>query len=214
MIPLRLIPLAAAFCASASTFVAAVEHPKNPKIDPANFQETITNPYFPLVPGTVITYSESEKGDSRINVMTVTNVRKVILGVSCVVVHDTVTRNGAMVEDTYDWCAQDKDGVVWYFGEDTKEFEGSHINTEGSWEAGVGGAQPGIQTLAKPTVGEKYYQEYLKGQAEDQGQVVALDDTVVVTAGSYTGCLQTKDWTDLSAGTEKMVRQGCWLYPQ
>ena len=31
------------------------------------------------------------------------------------------------MEDTFDWYAQDKDGNVWYLGEDTKEYEDGKV---------------------------------------------------------------------------------------
>jgi hypothetical protein len=51
------------------------------------------------------------------------------MGVTCVVVHDTVSVDGGLIEDTYDWCAQHKDGSVWYFGEDTKEIENGLVKS-------------------------------------------------------------------------------------
>ena len=84
--------------------------------------------------------------------------------------HDVVTEDGAVVEDTYDWYAQDKDGNLWYLGEDTKEYEdGKVASTAGSWQAGVDGAEPGLILPAKPSVGMSYRQEYYKGEAEDCG---------------------------------------------
>ena len=82
--------------------------------------------------------------------MIVTSDTKLILGVPCTVVHDVVKVNGKITEDTYDWYAQDKHGNVWYFGEDTKSYDNGHVSTEGSWEAGVDGAKPGIIMFANP----------------------------------------------------------------
>ena len=62
-----------------------------------------------------------------------------VQGVRTTVVHDVVHLDGQLLEDTYDWYAQDKDGNVWYFGEDTKEYSGSKVDTSGSWQAGVHG---------------------------------------------------------------------------
>ena len=59
-------------------------------------------------------------------------------------------QDGALVEDTYDWYVQDA-GNVWYLGEETKEYEhGKVVSTEGSWKAGVDGAQAGIIMPAEP----------------------------------------------------------------
>ena len=105
------------------------------------------------------------------------------MGVTTVVVHDTVTLDGKPSGDTVDWFAQDRDGNVWYFGEATKEFDGQKASTAGSFEAGVDGALPGIVMPAHPQIGDTYRQEYAKGVAEDTGEVVSLtgSDTIPMT---------------------------------
>jgi hypothetical protein len=109
-----------------------------------------------------------------------------------------VTEGGEVVEDTYDWYAQDADGNVWYLGEDTKEFEGGKVvSTAGSWEAGVDGAQAGIVVPGTPELGLEYRQEHYEGEAEDRGKVLSLDEWVEVPAGTYRPALMTKDWTPL-----------------
>lgn len=174
-----------------------------PHIDPANFQTRVENPFFPLEPGTRFTYRETSRGRSSVNEVTVTHDTRVILGVSCVVVHDVVKDGGRIAEETFDWYAQDKQGSVWYFGEASKEIgPRGNVSTEGSWEAGVDGAQPGILMKAEPTVGKPYRQEYYRGHAEDMGQVIAVGDSVTVPYGSFAGCVRTKDWSMLEAGTE------------
>jgi hypothetical protein len=132
-------------------------------------------------------------------VVSVTDRTKVILGVTTTVVHDQVfSANGDLAEDTFDWYAQDRFGNVWYFGEDTAEYANGKVSsTKGSWEAGVGGAQPGVVMLAQPTVGESYHQEFLRGEAEDVGTVVAIDDRVSVPYGSFDHVLVTEDTTPL-----------------
>jgi hypothetical protein len=142
-------------------------------IDPANFVRKIDNQYLPMKPGTVYVYKgTSDAGMMRI-VTAITHKTKVIIGVTCVVVKDTVYINGTREEQTLDSYAQDKCGNVWYFGEDSKEYDPATqqiINTEGSWEAGVNGAQPGIVMKAHPKAGDKYRQEYAKGVAEERAR--------------------------------------------
>lgn len=172
----------------------------HPAIDPENFTHVINNPYFPLVPGTVFTCLEKEGRETREVTTTVTHDTKKIMGVKCVVVRDTVKLDGVVLEDTFDWYAQDKQGAVWYFGEDTKEFKsGGRVVTEGSWEAGVNG-QPGIIMPAHPKPGQPYKQEYSPKNAEDMGQVVAVGETVTVPAGTYQDCVKTKEWSMLESG--------------
>jgi hypothetical protein len=172
--------------------------PYRPSIDPADFVDVIDNPYLPWVPGTTWVYEGTSGTTHERNEVTVTDQTKVILGVTTTVVHDQVFAEGKLSEDTYDWYAQDRAGNVWYLGEDTKEYEnGKVVSTHGSWEAGVDGAQPGIVMLAEPRVGERYRQEYLKGEAEDQGRIHALGESVHVPAGSYEQVLVTEDTTPL-----------------
>jgi hypothetical protein len=171
----------------------------HPVIDPANFQATVDHPFFPLVPGTTYLYTETAEGKTSENIVEVTKDKKIILGVTCVVVHDIVK------EDTWDWYTQDKQGNVWYFGEATKEFlDGGKVSTEGSWEAGVDGAYPGILLPGQQVVGSPpYRQEYYFGHAEDMGQIAALNESVTVPYGTFTGCLRTEEWSLLEVGSEK-----------
>jgi hypothetical protein len=172
----------------------------NPVIDPAQFAKVIDNPYLPLVPGTTHRFkSTSDEGVEDI-VVTVTTSTKVIAGVTTTVVHDVATRGSQLHEDTWDWYAQDLEGNVWYFGEDTKEYDRGKVSTEGSWETGVKGAKPGIVMPAHPKVGEMHRQEYLVGEAEDESQIIALGETVTVAAGTFSGCVKTKEWSRLEPG--------------
>ena len=171
------------------------------ELDPEAFGVAITNPYWPMEVGDRWVYRESD-GDGgvlRVEVSVLDETYTVALGIEARVVHDlVVTADGATVEDTLDWYAQDGDGNVWYLGEQTAEYEnGQVVSTEGSWEAGVDGAQPGIAVPADPRPGMTYRQEYLAGQAEDEGAVLSTDEQVGVPTGIYTGALLTRDTTAL-----------------
>ena len=186
-----------------TTALAIGREPYKPAIDPANFQSKVDNPYFPLVPGTTRKYEEKGGGETTENEITVTSDTKEIMGVKCIVVHDVVTQKGAVKEDTWDWYAQDKQGTVWYFGEATKEFKaGGRVSHEGSWEAGVNGAQPGIIMPGDPQPGKPFRQEYMPSKAEDMAQIIATNETLTVPAGTFTGCVKTKDWSMLESGNE------------
>jgi uncharacterized membrane protein YkoI len=179
----------------------ATDEPYAPVIDPANFVEGVNHPYFMLTPGTTFVYeAQTEDGLERIEV-TVMPETKQILGIVCVVVRDTVWVDGELVEDTFDWYAQDKDGNVWYMGEDTKEYEdGAVVTTAGSWEAGVDGAQPGFIMEAHPQVGDSYRQEYYAGEAEDMAEVLHLSETASISYGTFDEVLVTKEWSPLEPG--------------
>jgi hypothetical protein len=168
------------------------------KLDPAEFTTEITNPYFPLTPGSVWVYSGGDKhGVEEKIVLEVTNETKTIAnGVEAVVVRDTVTANGVPVEVTDDWYAQDAEGNVWYMGEATQEYvNGKPGPRTGSFEAGVDGAQAGIAMPANPEPGLSYRQEYYKGEAEDKAAVVTVgQEQIQVPFGFYDkDVLMTRD---------------------
>jgi hypothetical protein len=169
------------------------------ELDPADFVAEIDNPYWPMKPGNRWVYTETDAEGNEMQVeVTVTSDRKDILGISATVVHDVVTENGDVIEDTLDWYAQDVDGNIWYLGEDTKEYEnGAVVSTAGSWEAGVDGAQAGVALPGDSEVGMAYRQEYYAGEAEDRGKVLSLSEHVEVPFGTFDGCLQTEDTTAL-----------------
>ncbi|MEX1253158.1 MAG: hypothetical protein WEE64_02340 [Dehalococcoidia bacterium] len=169
------------------------------ELDPANFVAEIDNPYWPMKPGNRWVSNETDADGNLLQVeVTVTTDKREILGISATVVHDVVTQDGEVLEDTFDWYAQDVDGNIWYMGEDTKEYEdGVVVSTEGSWEAGVDGAQAGVAVPGNPEAGMTYRQEYYAGEAEDQGKVLSLDEHVEVPYGTFDGCLQTEDTTAL-----------------
>jgi hypothetical protein len=173
-----------------------------PLPEPGSFVETVTNPYFPLVPGTSWFYESSDGAET--NTVEVLSETKNILGITATVVHDQVFADGELAEDTFDWYAQDGEGNVWYLGEDSREIEnGQVVSTEGSWEAGVNGAEAGIIMWADPSahLGEEYRQEFAAGEAEDAGKVVAVDETVTVPFGTFTGCIKTEDRNLLESGS-------------
>jgi hypothetical protein len=178
----------------------------SPSIDPADFTTRVDNKYFPLKPGTTLVYEGQTKDGTERTEFTVTHDIRQVMGVECVVVRDKVFLNGGLIEDTYDWYAQDKKGNVWYFGEATKELHNGKVeSTKGSWEAGVDGAKPGIYMQTDPRVGETYRQEYYKGEAEDMAKVLSLNESATVTYGSFEHILMTRDWNPLdpAAGVEQ-----------
>jgi len=192
-------------------------------VDPDAIGDTVEpNPFFPLVPG----YRWVYEGNGEHIEVEVLDETKVIDGVLCRVVRDTVTEVGSpddegggestpqqdededgaeqdgYVEDTLDWYAQDMEGNVWYFGEISQSFEDGELdNLEGSWKAGKEGAKPGILVHATPVVGSIYRQEFLLGDAEDMAQVVSLDSMPELSdtnpADCSLGCLQTDEWTPI-----------------
>ena len=176
-------------------------------LDPATFSTTIDNPYWPMVPGTRWTFRETDLDGTVVTaVVTVTfATREIANGITARVVRDTVYSGSEIIEDTFDWYAQDADGAIWYLGEDTAEFENGVVaSTEGSFEAGVDGALPGIILPADPQPGMEYRQEYLKGEAEDNGAILALGERVEVPAGHYDDALLTRDTATIEPDVEEL----------
>jgi hypothetical protein len=172
-----------------------------PRIESADFTSRIDNKYFPLKPGTTFVYKGEFHGTAERDVMAVTDDTKRVMGVECLVASDRVTEGSELVEQTYDWYAQDKEGNVWYFGEDVTEYKNGKVTGhEGSWESGVDGARPGIAMKADPRVGQTYRQEYSKGVAEDKARVVSLNGSVEVPYGKYDRVLVTEEFTPLEPG--------------
>ncbi|MBI4058276.1 hypothetical protein HY408_00745 [Candidatus Gottesmanbacteria bacterium] len=170
----------------------------NPAINPSDFSADITNPYFALIPGTMFEYKNQSGEGIETGKVVVTYETKDVMGVKTRVVWDRVWDDEGLIEETFDWYAQDKEGSVWYFGEESKEYdEGRVESTKGSWEAGVNGAKPGIVMKANPQVDDAYYQEYYPGEAEDEARVVAVDETVETSIGAYENCVKTEDFTKL-----------------
>jgi hypothetical protein len=218
-VPLALLALLAGACSSSSgggspsptssprsaSSLAPVHGTYLPSIDPANFVQTIDNPYWPLEPGTTYTYDGVRGTTPQTDVEIVTHQTKVILGITSTVVRDTVSEHGAPVERTFDWYAQDKEGNVWYMGEDSFELkDGRFVKASDSWKSGVDGAQPGIIMPASPQPGEAYRQEYYPpGEALDEARVLNMNGSVRVPYGSYNGLLVTSERSPLEPQTEQ-----------
>ena len=198
---LGLLVIAALACSEASA-APEIEVPDayEPSVDAANFTAStvIDHRYFPLVPGTISIFEGKEDDDTIRIEEHVTSETRRVLGIDTVVVRVQEWINGELAEDTLDWYAQDNEGNVWYFGEDSKDYEkGKLVGTEGSWEAGVDGAKPGIIMKAEPQVGQAYRQEYWKGEAEDMGEVIRVNDSTSVRYGSFEGVVVIKEWAPL-----------------
>jgi hypothetical protein len=172
-----------------------------PRFDPDNFVKKVDNRFFPLVPGTRHVSVGEEDGEPVTNVFLVTHDRKEILGISAIVVLDRAYVRGELKEKTFDWFAQDKQGNVWYLGEDSREIEdGNVVSTEGSWEAGVKGARAGIIMPARPRFQQHYRQEIFPGEAEDEARITNLDLELSVPYGRFRGCIRTIEWSRLEPG--------------
>jgi hypothetical protein len=202
--------LSAAFAVAAIAVTIAVWAPwasgagssYEPVLDPADFTTTIDNPHFPLPVGRTLVYQGVKDGQSQVDTVTVTNQTKLVAeGITARVVTDVATHDGAKLEETSDWYAQDDQGNVWYLGEDTKHYlPNGKVDTSGSWEAGVHDAEPGMVMEANPQIPDAYRQEFLSNQAEDTAWVVERGGSVTVPYGTLKNALTTLEATRLEPG--------------
>jgi hypothetical protein len=166
-----------------------------PRIVPANFSPTVTNRLFPLRPGTTLVYTGTKDGEKALDLVAATSGTRVIDGVTTRVVEDRLYLDNVLAERTSDYYAQDRCGNVWYFGEDTAELDrhGKVVSTEGTWHAGVDGAQPGVVMQAHPQLGRRFRQEWYEGHAEDVFRVVSRSSRITVPYGSFRHALRTEE---------------------
>jgi hypothetical protein len=169
----------------------------SPVFDPTHFTHPVSNPYFPLTPGLVTRLRGSDGDEKFVEKVRVTHRTKMIAGVNTTVVRDVVRRpDGTLAETTDDWYANDDEGNVWYLGEDTATYDehGNLEDREGSWEAGVQGAEPGIIMLANPRPPMATRMEFSKGVAEDQAWVVQRLGRITTPGGRFTDVVRTLEW--------------------
>jgi hypothetical protein len=160
----------------------------------------VTNPWFPLVVGRTMIYKGVKDGKRALNIVVVTRHVKRIDGVTTRVVEDRLYLNEVLEERTRDYYAQDRCGNVWYFGEDTATLDanGKVTSTEGSFHAGVDGAEPGVMMQARPQLGRWFRQEWYAGQAEDRYKAVDRHASVKVRYGTFRRtALRTEERTRL-----------------
>jgi hypothetical protein len=198
----RITALGAVLALSALNLTAAAATDATDDINPEDFTVRIDNPFFPLPPGITFIYKGRKELSKQRDEFTVTDRTVVIDGVTCRVVHDKVFVRGVLRENTFDYFAQDRDGNVWYFGEDTEELDknGKVVSTAGTWRAGVNGAQPGVIMEAHPKVNDHYLQEVAAPIAQDEAIVLNLHGTAAVPLGRFTNCLVTREFTKLEPG--------------
>ena len=197
--PLRLTAkflLLSGFIALWHTSLAAEEY--DPVINPEDFTTKIDNPFFSMPVGKKMIFeARTEDGLERIEIEITGEMRR-IMGVETLVYLDREYLDGELVEETKDFIVQDKDGNVWYFGEEVDNYEDGKLQDHGgAWLAGYEGAKPGIWIKGEHMVGDSYRQEYLRGEAEDMADIVETGVTVTTRAGTYQNCTKTYDWTPL-----------------
>jgi hypothetical protein len=191
--------------ANSASALAPIQGHYAPSIDPANFVLKVDNPFWPLEPGTGFHYVGTRGTIPQTDDEIVTHETRRILGIAATVVRDTVSEHGRPIERTLDFYAQDKQGNVWYLGEDSFEREhGRFVRASDSWRSGVDGAKPGIIMPAQPRPGDSYRQEYYPpGEALDQARVLGRRGAVKVPYGTFAHPLVTSEFSPLEPQTEQ-----------
>jgi hypothetical protein len=207
---LALLALAAAGCGSSSSSksasdLAPIKGSYSPSVDASNFVAEVNNRFWPLKPGTGFHYVGTRGKVPQTDDEVVTHRTERILGIECTVVRDTVSEHGRAVERTLDFYAQDKQGNVWYLGEDSFERRnGRFVKASDSWRSGVDGAKPGIIMPADPQTGDRYRQEYYPpGEALDEAHVLGYRGPVTVPYGTFKRSLVTSEFSPLEPQTEE-----------
>ncbi|MCU7552821.1 hypothetical protein OCK74_27125 [Chitinophagaceae bacterium LB-8] len=172
-----------------------------PDVSPENFTNSthITNPWTPYeLQKKYIYEGKSVDGQEKVEEQRLNSTKK-IMGITCIEVNFKEYDDGKLVEETIDRYAQDNNGTFWYFGESVNNYnpDGTLKDHEGSWEAGVDGAQPGIIMLANPIAGITYREEYYLNQAEDKAEILETGITVTTLLGTFNNCIKTKNYTRL-----------------
>ena len=168
-----------------------------PLVTASNLTAQVTNPFFPLPVGGHWVYEGQTPDGFEHTEIDVLPGGQAVWGTMARIVHDVVMRDGALIEDTTDLFGQDTNGNTWYLGEDTTAYDAGTSTKLGTWTAGVDGALPGVALLGASAVGDIYRQEFKANEAEDVGEVVAINVAAQVPAGSFTGCVKTRDRTPL-----------------
>jgi hypothetical protein len=180
---------------------AAPLNPPIPVFDPVGCTSVVDNPYFPLRPGTILVYETRAGKTIEVDTVVVTRETRTVLGVTAVVVRDRTYRGGKLIEESFDWYAQDRKGNVWSLGEDTKDLrDGEVISTAGAWEAGKDSACAGIVMPAILEAGMEYRKAYRRGKVEDLAEVRSLDAKATVLDDTFTACVETEEWSSLERG--------------
>ena len=156
----------------------------------------VDNPWFPLGPGyaRVLTASGIDEDGETFRESTELSFHgpgRTILGVRTTALRDRAYEDGILVEDTFDYFAQDTAGNVWYFGEDVTNYVYDDddklvsTNSDSAWIAGERGARPGYIMPVEPTEGASYYQEFAEAdEALDTAEIWATGE--IVESGGLT----------------------------
>ena len=169
--------------------------------NPDDFQTTVDNNYFPLVPGTVKTFEGDDGEEDLLVYSTVLTETETVAGVVCTVLKEEEYADGELVEISYNWFAQDiTTGDVYYFGEDVDEYEDDEITGHpGAWKVGVDVDAPGFIFPGDPQLGDTFSPEAVPGEAEEGAEIVEVGLNYTTPYGDFTDVIKVEE-EDLLGG--------------
>jgi hypothetical protein len=135
------------------------------------------NPLFPLKPGDQsVRQGNVNVGNRRLphrRVYTITDVTKVVDGVTAMVALDQDFDGGELAEQSLELLSLDKDGNVVYLGSYTEAYEGGQfVNSTDAWLSGINGGKSGILVPGHPQVGPSFTQALVPGEGPATARVV------------------------------------------
>lgn len=162
---------------------------------PAAYAPDVDHAYFPLASGLSWSYDGDEDGRPATEDVTTLPDPEPVMGIPCTVVRSEIRVEGRLVEVTLEWYAQDLEGNVWKFGEESQVPVGDVLApTEDSWRAGEDGRRAWIAISGTPRPGERLYAAEPNGIAEFL--VRSLDGTAAVPFGTFDSCLEVLESPD------------------
>ncbi len=158
-------------------------------LNAANYVEGVNHQYFPLTPGVLRVYEGTFEGEPRQESVHSSRETREIAGIPCTSMTQEVFVGGVLTEMTTEWYAEDREGNVWKFGEESFEAVGPEmVPTADSWMVGVDTPEPWRAFPAEPRVGEVF--QGFRPDGIDTFQVLSITDEVAVPAGPFHGCLK------------------------
>ena len=172
------------------------------KFDPKNFVDPLggKNKWYPLAPGTQTLRDGSiTRGSRKLKHqlrVTVTDVTKVVNGVTTVAVLDQDIDAGQVDEASLDFLAQDKFGNVWYMGSYTEIYQGGQfVNAVDAWLTPKQGSKPGVWMMADPQEGMKYVEAH-NSRETIRAEVAKVDDRKCVPFKCFKALQVLEDGTE------------------
>ncbi|MGH9464097.1 MAG: hypothetical protein ACRD0X_00520, partial [Thermoanaerobaculia bacterium] len=201
---------------AASTAAAPVEYTDDFSVDDCTFaNKGRQNPYFSLRPGDYLILEGDDDGELVRVRIEVKNATKPILfeteegdivQLSARVVEEREWIDEELVEVSRNWHARCKEtNDVFYFGEDVDIYEdGQIVSHDGSWEAGLDGAQPGIIIPARFLLGSRYFQEVAPEVALDRAKHTEMGLDFTLDDETFDDCVGIVETTPLEPGHESL----------